>query len=200
MDETYPSNRTTKGELFARAKASIESGDQSYRSAAEYYRNAAEALAISEEQHAATQREMAEAVGRSLGWVNALLQWHKAGYRDETVFGPGSKAARERRKPVQAAERGGRKAKASKAEAVTASVGTNPAAAENASGQGGSANGSERRKTSPQIEILTSQKPSPEEAKSNLLHAISKWWPHMDDAGRAEVIALIFKQKGLRVA
>ena len=199
MDETYPSNRTTKRELFARAKASIESGDQSYRSAAEYYRNAAEALAISEEQHAATQREMAEAVGRSLGWVNALLQWHKAGYRDETVFGPGSKAARERRKPVQAAERGGRKAKASKAEADTASVRTNPAATEDASGQGGSANGSER-KTRPQIEVLTSQKPSPEEAKSNLLHAISKWWPHMDDAGRAEVIALIFKQKGLRVA
>ena len=199
MDEIYPSNRTTKRELFARAKASIESGDQSYRSAAEYYRNAAEALAISQEQHAATQREMVEAVGWSLGWVNALLQWRKEGYRDETVFGPGSKAARERRKPVQAAERGGRKAKASKAEADTASVRINPAAAENASGQGGSANGSER-KTKPQIEVLTSQKPSAEEAKSNLLHAISKWWPHMDDAGRAEVIALIFKQKGLRVA
>jgi hypothetical protein len=41
-------------------------------------------------------------------------------------------------KPVQAAERGGRKAKASKAEADTAGVRTNPAAAENASGQGGS--------------------------------------------------------------
>src|SRR5260370_30855184 len=40
-----------------------------------------------------------------------------------------------------------------------------------------------------------SRKPSPSEAKENLMHAISYWWPHMDHAGKSEVTAFFFKQK-----
>jgi hypothetical protein len=81
-------NRTTKADLFSRAKDAIEAGDQSLH-------DAAEALALAQEDFNASQREIADAVGKSVAWVNRLLQWRRQGFVG-TPFGPGSKARRER--------------------------------------------------------------------------------------------------------
>lgn len=89
-------NTTTKADLFSRAKDAIEAGDQSLHAAAE-------ALALAQEDFKASQREIAEAVGKSVAWVNRLLQWQRQGYVG-TPFGPGSRARRERQKSVQAPE------------------------------------------------------------------------------------------------
>jgi hypothetical protein len=71
---------TTVTELLSRATRSIDSGESSLRAAAED-------LAAAQAQ-GATQRQIAEAVGKSAGWVNRLLQWRETGYRDGTAFGP----------------------------------------------------------------------------------------------------------------
>jgi hypothetical protein len=89
-------NRTTKADLLSRAKHAIEAGDQSLH-------DAAEALALAQEDFKASQREIAEAVGKSAAWVNRLLRWRKEGCPG-SPFGPGSKAGRERRKCVQSTE------------------------------------------------------------------------------------------------
>jgi hypothetical protein len=80
-------NTTTKAELLKRAKAAIEAGEQSLH-------DAAEALGLAEEDHSATQREMAEAVGKSASWVNKLLKWRRSGYKDHSPFGPTTKRGR----------------------------------------------------------------------------------------------------------
>jgi hypothetical protein len=90
------SNATTKAELLSRAKVAIEDGERSLR-------DAAEALALAQKDFDATQREIAAAVGKSVAWVNRLLQWQKEGCPG-TPFGPGSKASRAQRKRVQATE------------------------------------------------------------------------------------------------
>jgi hypothetical protein len=97
-------NRTTKDELLSRAKAAIDAGEQSLHVAAE-------ALALAQDDFNATQREIASAVGKSPAWVNALLKWQRSGCKDDSPFGPKSKAAR-----VQHAEQ---RVKASKPSAVT---------------------------------------------------------------------------------
>ena len=107
-----PGNTTTKAELFSRAKDAIAAGDQSLH-------DAAEALALAREDFKASQREIADAVGKSVAWVNRLLQWRRQGFVG-TPFGPGSKARRERQKSVQAPEqRGPSKIDADNAEAST---------------------------------------------------------------------------------
>jgi prophage regulatory protein len=73
-------NTTTKAGLLHRAKAAIDAGESSLR-------DAAEALALAQDDFSATQREIAEAVGRSLGWVNRLLKWRRSGYKDHSPFG-----------------------------------------------------------------------------------------------------------------
>jgi hypothetical protein len=80
-------NTTTKAELLKRAKAAIEAGEQSLQ-------EAAEALGLAEEDHSATQQEMAEAVGMSASWVNKLLKWRRSGYKDHSPFGPTTKRGR----------------------------------------------------------------------------------------------------------
>jgi hypothetical protein len=67
-------------ELLSRAKQAIESGETSLRAAADD-------IAAAEEQ-GATQRQIAEAVGKSAAWVNRLLKWRESGYQDDTAFGP----------------------------------------------------------------------------------------------------------------
>jgi hypothetical protein len=89
-------NTTTKADLFSRAKDAIEAGNQSLH-------DAAQALALARQDFKASQREIAEAVGKSVAWVNRLLQWQRQGC-EGTPFGPGSKAGRERRKRVQSTE------------------------------------------------------------------------------------------------
>jgi hypothetical protein len=105
-------NTTTKADLFNRAKDEIEAGDQSLQ-------DAAEALALAREDFKASQREIADAVGKSVAWVNRLLQWKRQGFVG-TPFGPGSKAGRERQKRVQSTEqRAPRKVDADNADAGT---------------------------------------------------------------------------------
>jgi hypothetical protein len=55
---------------------------------------AAEHIAAASEQ-GATQRDIAETVGKSAAWVNGRLKWRQAGYHD-TAFGPQAKAKRNR--------------------------------------------------------------------------------------------------------
>jgi hypothetical protein len=83
-------------ELLKRAKQAIESGES-------LLQNAAEDIA-SAQKLGATQRQIAEAVGKSPAWVNRLLQWRQSGYQDGTAFGPQAKASRQRAQRVQASE------------------------------------------------------------------------------------------------
>jgi hypothetical protein len=85
---------TEVAQLLSRARQKIDQGVVSLR-------GAAEDLAAAEKQ-GATQREIAKAVARSVGWVNGLLKWRKRGYPDDTPFGLQSRQARQRR--VQAIE------------------------------------------------------------------------------------------------
>lgn len=86
----------TVTELLDRAKQAIESGETSLHAAAED-------MAAAQEQ-GATQRQIAEAVGKSAGWVNRLLKWRQGGYQDDTAFGPQAKASRRRAQRVQSPE------------------------------------------------------------------------------------------------
>src|SRR5947207_2649087 len=86
-------NTTTKADLLSRAKDEIATGDQSLHAAAE-------ALDVAQKEFKATQREIAQAIGKSVAWVNRLLRWRSDGCSG-TPFGPGSKAVRERKKTVQ---------------------------------------------------------------------------------------------------
>jgi hypothetical protein len=64
-------------ELLGRAKRAIETGENSLH-------DAAEDIAAAREQ-GATQRQIAEAVGKSAAWVNQLLKWRPSGYQDNTT-------------------------------------------------------------------------------------------------------------------
>lgn len=76
-------------DLLIRAKANIEASD-------DYMREAAEDIAAAKEQ-GATQRHIAETLGKSVGWVSGLLRWRRDGY-------PGTAFARDKRPHVQPAE------------------------------------------------------------------------------------------------
>jgi hypothetical protein len=60
--------------LHIRARRAIEAGENKFRDAAECLAEA--------QQLGATQRQSAQAVGKSPAWVNALLKWRKSGYKD----------------------------------------------------------------------------------------------------------------------
>jgi len=77
---------TTKAEVLSNAKVAIEAGESR--------RDSAERLAVAQENFSATQREIAEAVGRSAGWVNRLLKWRRSGYNEKSPFGPTTTAGR----------------------------------------------------------------------------------------------------------
>jgi hypothetical protein len=66
----------TRGELISRAKHHIGIGETSrntsFRAAAEYIWRACD--------QGATQREVAQGVGKSAAWVNRLLKWREDGY------------------------------------------------------------------------------------------------------------------------
>jgi hypothetical protein len=96
IDRFLDQQLMTPTELLGRAKRAIESGENSLHSAAED-------IAAAQAQ-GATQRQIAEAVGKSAAWVNRLLAWRQSGYRDGTAFGPQAKASRERAKCVQSNE------------------------------------------------------------------------------------------------
>jgi hypothetical protein len=83
-------------ELLDRAKRAIETGENTLH-------DAAKDIAAAREQ-GATQRQIAEAVGKSAAWVNRLLKWRHSGYQDDTAFGPQARASRQRVRRVQATE------------------------------------------------------------------------------------------------
>jgi hypothetical protein len=75
----------TVAKLHDKARRAIAAGESSFRQAAEYLAEAG--------KQGATQRQSAKAIGRSPAWVNTLLKWRAAGFKD-TPFGPQSKAKR----------------------------------------------------------------------------------------------------------
>jgi hypothetical protein len=91
-------NSTTIAELLSRAKLAIEAGEKSLR-------EAADAMAIAQEVYGASQQEIAAAVGKSQAWVSRVLQWRREGFKDDTPFGPASKAARVRAANYQATDK-----------------------------------------------------------------------------------------------
>lgn len=70
------------------AKKAIASGENDLRRAAEHIAEA--------RNDGASQRRIAAAIGKAVSTVNRYLNWHDSGYRDETPFGPESKAKRQR--------------------------------------------------------------------------------------------------------
>jgi hypothetical protein len=92
----FGEQRITVTALLDRAKHAIESGETSLHVAAED-------IAAARDQ-GATQRQIAEAVGKSAAWVNRLLKWRESGYHDGTAFGPQAKAARQRAQRVHSTE------------------------------------------------------------------------------------------------
>jgi hypothetical protein len=80
-------NTPSEEELLSRAKDAVEAGEQSLR-------DAAEALGIAQELHGTTQAEMARAIGKSEAWASYLLRWRRSGYKDDSPFGPKTKAGR----------------------------------------------------------------------------------------------------------
>jgi hypothetical protein len=149
-----PANATNKASLLRRARDAIEVGDQSLH-------EAAEALALAQQDFKASQREIAEAVGKSVAWVNRLLRWQREGC-EGSPFGPGSKARRARQKSVQAPEQ--RAVDADSAEASTIEGKTEDAV------QGAEPNLRARREL------------------TEIKQAIDTGFPHMDKETRREAI------------
>jgi hypothetical protein len=170
-------NTTTKGELLERAKAAIEAGEQSLHAAAE-------ALGLAQDDHSATQREMAEAVGMSASWVNKLLKWRRSGYKEHSPFGPTTKSGR-----VEHAQQRAKPSRALKAQEpkVTASPDPDDAAAS-----------AERRKAEyAKKEVETSSVTSPlEEFKS----AVDYWLPKMDYNARCQAVEYLVAQSKVQAA
>ena len=76
----------TKTELLCRVKAVIEAGGSS--------RDVSEWLAFAQGKLHVTQREIAEATGKSASWVNRLLKWRRSGCKECSPFGPTTRAGR----------------------------------------------------------------------------------------------------------
>lgn len=76
-----------------KARNAIQQGDSYHKTAAELIYRAI--------RMGATRRIVATRVGKSAAWVNRLLLWRKAGYKDETVFGPENKRKRQRERQRQ---------------------------------------------------------------------------------------------------
>jgi hypothetical protein len=183
VEPSIGANTTTKAELFDRAKTAIEAGESSLR-------DAANAVALAEHDFNATQREIAQAVGKSVAWVNRLLQWQREGCQG-TPFGPASKEGRERRKGVQATEqRASRKTHiAPEADLDDPEASARRRKAEHA-----------RQEADPETAIAASPTPSSVEATGHLKDAIDHWWPLLDDAGRLEITAHVVNKTEARVS
>jgi hypothetical protein len=81
-------------QLHERARQAIEAGEKKF---SERAREAAAFLAESREL-GAKQQESAKAIGKSAGWVNALLKWHDGGYKTDCPF---PRATRPRIQPAE---------------------------------------------------------------------------------------------------
>jgi hypothetical protein len=92
----------TKNSLLVLAKAAIERGNNA---ALPSWREAAELIAQVQEQHGASVREIAKAIGMSRSWVNSLLAWQRRGFVGDGPFSAQSTV----RKVARAAARAARK-------------------------------------------------------------------------------------------
>jgi hypothetical protein len=177
--ESSAANTTTKAELLNRAKAAIEASEQSLH-------DAAEALGLAEEDHSATQREMAEAVGKSASWVNKLLKWRRSGYKDHSPFGPTTKPGR-----VEHAQQRvkGSRARRPREPKVTAS-----AAADDADAS------AERRKAEyPEKEAKT-QPSTVTNPLDGFKSAVDYWFPKMDCTAKCEAANYAIAQSKVQVS
>jgi hypothetical protein len=98
-------------ELLKRARDYIKFGENHLRAAAE------DIAAASEK--GATQRKIAEAVGKSAAWVNGLLKWRQAGY-PASPFGPQVRARRVFSQTKQRKQKPDSETDKAKADAATA--------------------------------------------------------------------------------
>lgn len=94
----HPVYHLTTSELLIRAKDAINAGEASIR-------DAVEDMALAQ-MRGESQRHIAKSVGKSAAWVNKMLKWRETGYRDETAFGPQTRASRQRVGRVRAAKHG----------------------------------------------------------------------------------------------
>lgn len=168
-------NTATKAELLSRAKAAIEIGERSLH-------EAAEALGVAQELHSATQREMAEAIGKSAAWINKLLKWRRSGYKDHSPFGPTTKRER-----VEHAQHQAKASKPRSAATETLADAYDPETSA-AKRKAGYAKQETDAQSALSGEGMVPQKSTTAEAKRGLICALDQWWPHLDDAGRREVI------------
>lgn len=173
------SNTTTKAELLKRAKAAIEAGEESLR-------EGAEALGLAEEDHSATQREMAEAVGKSASWVNKLLKWRRSGYKDHSPFGPTTKRGR-----VEHAQQRvkGSKAPRPREQKVTASADADDA----------DASAKRRKAECPRIEAKT-QASTVTNPLDGFKSAVDYWFPKMDCNAKCEAVNYAIAQSKVQVS
>jgi hypothetical protein len=104
-------NRTTKADLLGRAKLAVEAGEKSLH-------DAAELIGLAQEEHKATQREIAAAIGMSPAWVNRLLIWRRSGYEASSPFAV-QRAKQKKAKAAQPKSDAGAKAEATGEEATT---------------------------------------------------------------------------------
>ena len=178
-------NSTTKADLLSLAKAAIEAGEQSLH-------RAAEALGIAEEEHSASQREMAEAIGKSVAWVNALLQWRRSGYKDDSPFGPTTRAGR-----VQHAERRAKTSKARKAGAEpTADADHAESSAEKRKAENAKLYGQPEAATSRDDSSATSDADDAE-ALAEFKKAADHWLSRMSHEAKCEAVRYVHKQSGV---
>jgi hypothetical protein len=195
LADTVGANATTKDELLRSAKDAIEASDQSLR-------EAAEALGVAQELHEATQAEMARAIGKSEAWVSRLLRWRRSDYKDESPFGPRTKADRLKHAKDRAASGASKPRKSRKAStqaqahADDAEVSAPMRKAEYAKQEAEPGNS-----ISAGAQTSTYRKLCPAEAMENLRYAIDHYWPYMDNAGKDEITDYFLKKaEGVRVS
>jgi hypothetical protein len=179
-------NTTTKAELLTRARDAVDAGSRSLH-------DAAEALGLAKEEHSASQREMAKAVGRSPAWINALLKWRLSGYMTASPF--------DRPRSRSAAKRSGKDMREPNPDTDDAEASAEKRKAEYAEQEGEPETAAPTGAASPMVAApSTCRKPSPTEAKGNLRYAIDYWWPNLDDAGKAEMTTYFLEKAGVRVS
>ncbi len=89
---------TTNDELVKRIRAAIASSRDAMRDAA----NDLQTLQC----QGMTQREIAAAVGKSVGWVNGMVSWRIGGCKGDSPFGPTTKRGRIQHAEQKSAKRG----------------------------------------------------------------------------------------------
>jgi hypothetical protein len=182
VEPTALANTTNEADLLQRAKDAIDAGEQRLH-------EAAEVLALAHSDFKLTQRDLANAIGRSASWVNRLLKWRQSGYKEHSPFGPTTTTGR-----VSHA-----KQRASKPRRSTIDHDAEASAAKRTAEY---ARQEAEHEIAATIAAQTpiSRKYSPAQAKGELKFAIDQWWPRLDEAGRSEMTTYFMKKAELPVS